>query len=706
MPLEECEVTNFSAGQIDSRARKDRSKQIYNNGLTTGLNTRILAGGALKRRAGTWKRVTLDGKAVGVEYVAPDGSIFKLVFRHTEVDIFDEDNALVDTLTGAPWGSSIIDVMCFSLDDGKFIVTHTTFWPQVISVDDAGVWSFDDFVFQAGPAGAPAQPYWRYADKGITLQPSAVTGSITLVASDDVFDANHTDTYFRYLGYEILITAVIDPLTATGTIVSTLPKTVIVSVSNGDGFMVDTSCEGLDSGAKGIIVNKAGVVLTIVYTSGLTGFTNGETLVGDNNAQSDIVFGPTDTTPAAVVDWDEQAFSAVRGYPGTCAVHRGRLYFLNMRDLPRGITASAAGFPEYFKIGANDGDAFFELIPDYKGQRALHLITADQGIVLTDKACYYIPEYGTQVVTPSTIDFRLISPVGASPVKPVSTELGFAFVEEGANRVLGILPTGNVQGPWQTQNLTTFWTEQITGPRGLAADIGITSRDERYAYVVNDDGSIACAKYQSVTSDVPIGWTPWTTNGSFRSMFCAGGKNFAIVQRLINDVEVWWLEEFDEDLLIDGAVAFTAPSVTLADYPSTELDVISETTWFHGLYTTSAGGVLTTFDLDDGAYVAGLHANVDVSPLPPKIQHPAFRHGQRYGIPQVLIHVKDTGSYTLNSQLSPAYRTGEALDIAPPLRTEAKKFKVPGRGDTLVPIIAQCAPAPLIVLSLMMEVDF
>jgi hypothetical protein len=708
MPRSVVNRSNFSAGQLDAALRRDPTKALYVAGLAKATNYRILNGGSAKRRAGTWLWAILtNGKSVGGEYTAADGTVYIFVFSHTQLDVYSTTGTLLQTITSTLWGSSIIDVMQFARADDDLVVSHTTFWPQVITLT-AGVWAVADFVFDDAPGGGKAQPYYRYAAKGITLAVDGLTGSIVLTTSAPVFQTGHEATYFRYLGNEILIDTVTNDTSATGVVVDTLPATVTVDVADGTGYLENDTVQGLDSGAKGIITDAAGPTLTIVYEKGLTGFTANETLVASTGAQSTITSGPTPTTPAAILDWDEQAFSFVRGYPGGCAVHRGRLYFCNMRDLPRGVTASSAGFPKDFKVGANDGDAFFELVPEYEGQRVLHVISASQGIILTDKAAYFLPEYGTQVITPSTIDFRLIDTIGSATVKPIPTEQGFAYVEQGTNRVIGILPSGNVQAPWECDDISAFWTELLTGPRELGTDIAITSRAERYAYAINNDGSVACVKYGAPNSQVPIGWTPWTMRGAaVRSLFSAGGELFAIVQRLIGGVERWCLEKFDEAIFMDCATPFTGGSDTLANYADATVAVMSDSWWYRGNFALDGSGDFgTDFDLDDGSYIAGFDLTTEFEPTVPCPDHPAYTHGDRIGIPRVFVHVQNSGAYYLNGQLIPTYRTGEDFDAAPPLRSEALKRKIPGRRSDLSPNITQRFPGPLHVEATVMEVTF
>lgn len=712
MPRFVVSRANFSAGQLDQALRRDPQKAMYVAGLNQGTNLRILNGGAVKRRAGSWLRAVLaNGKAIGAEYTTPDGTVFIFVFSNGQLDVYGTNGVLFQTITGCLWGSSVLDEMQFDRADDDVVVTHTTFPQQVISLS-ATAFSVDDFEYDEAPGGGVAQPYYRYAPKGMTLDVDDVTGSITMTTSADFFDPLHEGTIIRYLGCEILVDTFTSTTQADGTVLNVLPSTVTVDVADGTGFLENSKIEGVDSGAKGIINNVSGNTLTVVYEKGLTGFTTGETLTTKEGAQSTISSGPTPTTPAAILDWDEQAFSPVRGYPGGCATHRGRLYFYNMRDLPRGVAASSAGFPKDFLVGANDGDAFFELVPNYEGQRVLHVLSASQGIVLTDKAAYFLPEYGNQVITPSTIDFRLIDTIGASLVKPVSTEQGFAYVEQGTNRVIGILPSGNVQSPWECDDISAFWTELLTGPRALGTDIAITSRAERYAYAINDDGSVACVKYGAPNSQVPIGWTPWSTRGgAFRSIFSAGGKLFAITQRLMDNDDAsdptWCLEEFDEALYMDCVTEFTGADDLLADYAGGTVSVMSDDWWFRGDFVLDATGAFgTDFDLADDAYLAGFDFTHAFEPTVPCPDHPAFTHGNKIGIPVVYVHVQDSGAFYLSGQLIPAYRTGEDLGSPPPLRTEALRRKVPGKRSDLSPVCSQRFPGPLQIKSVVMEVTF
>lgn len=709
------ERTSFAAGQIDTAARQDNQSAVYGAGCSVARNHRILNANGIKRRPGSVLAInfTSVGAFRGVEFVDLEGNSFKLLVSNNRLDIYDVNNSFVATITGLPWTTAILDQLYYGRSEGTLVIAHQSFWPQSVQLN-AGTWTCANFVFDTAFSGGPAQPYYRYGPKLVTMQPSALTGSITLTLAGTgsaVFVSGHVGAYFRYLGNAILITAVGGGgTTATGTVQGELPQTVTFSVSNASNFAVDEQAGGLTSGAVVVITNISGTTITAVYVSNFGGLQNGETLVGDSSkAQATLTSGTTNTTPAAVVDWDEQVWSAARGYPGGVQTHRGRLYFYNFRDLPRGLTGSGDGLPNYFLVGANDGDPFFELVPDYKGQRVVHVIEAAQGLVLTDQATYVMPEVNAPV-TPSTIDFNRVAPVGASPIMPIATEQGFAFVEAGANRVMGILPTGSISAPWEVKDVSLYWSELLTGPVAMGENYRTAGFPERYGFVINADGTAACVKYGPQDAPVPVGWTRWdTANGKYHGFFTAAGNLFAVVER--STPAAWTLEWFTDIRFLDCISFFTDPSAALLSiYENTTVAVMNNNAeaWYQGSYAVNGSGFLQGCSLPVSQYWAGYDYTTEFSPTPPipgryGFPSPDFRFGMNIGIPRLYLHVVETTAYTVNGQVFGG--TG-AQASAPTLFTGSKRWKIPGRSPSLAPDITQQIPGPLQIAALTMEVSY
>jgi hypothetical protein len=73
--------------------------------------------------------------------------------------------------------------------------------------------------------GVDYRPYFKYADSDVTVTPSSTTGTITLTASTNVFNAAHAGTRMRVKGIDIQITSYASPTVVDGTLIQDLDNT-------------------------------------------------------------------------------------------------------------------------------------------------------------------------------------------------------------------------------------------------------------------------------------------------------------------------------------------------------------------------------------------------------------------------------------------------------------------------------------------------
>ncbi len=133
-----------------------------------------------------------------------------------------------------------------------------------------------------------------FADDGVTYQP-----------------------YFKFADTQVSLT----PSATSGTITITASASVFVGGHEGVSLRL---------GGKEVVITDfdSGTVVTaeVIETLGGTGTT---------------------------IDWEEQAFSAVRGYPATVAFHQGRLVIGGSRDLPNRLWFSKSN--DLFQFRPGDG---------------------------------------------------------------------------------------------------------------------------------------------------------------------------------------------------------------------------------------------------------------------------------------------------------------------------------------------------------------
>jgi hypothetical protein len=618
-------------------------------------------------------------------------------------------------------------------------ITSQKYWTRVLS-NITGSWALSLFGFDAGPGNSVLQPYYRFPEtKGITMTPSARTGSITVQFDQPVLDPLHAGVRFRYGASgtslkEIRIDTVLDSKTANATVMDLLPPAYVVTVTDGSGFRVGEDVQGHDSAATGLITNISGNDITVLMSDGYESFITGasaELLVGPFTS-SLISATAITTNPVGSTVWDEAVFSEYRGYPGDVFERSGRLGFSNFPDIPAAIIMSSPGARESFDVGKGEaGDAIFYLLAE-GGQQIRHCISAANLIVLTDRRAYYVPEDEATPLAANTFSTIEVGPTGASPAKPIAVEEGVVYVEIGGNRIMGLLITGNLTAPFQLVDLSRHGSHLVKNPLNLAMTNGNSQAPERYILALNEDGTLACTFYDN--NPPRLGVVPWVTAGAYLSSVPVGGIIYAICQRVIADNTVYFLERLDADVQMDASSLFSSSGSFLAvtddagdpiTGDSAEIDtdlgamphLAGETvkvirgTEYLGEFLVSADGAIPGINAGDGDFEAGLHFDIDAVPWPPEVQDDSRTMFARRRIVHAAIRTEQSGVYSVGIygrnivNTRPAYDQGDDLNAAPPLRSEVRRWPMSGYMYEPSLQILRPLPVPLTILSIAQEVS-
>lgn len=684
----------FSAGEVGPEFLQRAEEELQNESAQALRNVIIANAGGIRRRPGTIPRASnTNGVNRRVEVFDLVGNEIRLlVISDEQIDIYEPDGTLEDTLA-APWGEDDIHEIVIANGDNKFYF-FGDFAPQELKYE-AGTWTLAALAYDSSIGATISQPYWRFAGtKGITLTPSANTGSITLTASDDLFVAGHVGTRFRYVGCEIQITAFTNATTVTGTVIKTLFPTIDVTVGSSAGFQVGELVTGDTSGVEGVISSiPDGTSIIVVLTTGYTYFSDTETLNGPS-ASTSVSGTPSAASAGATVIWDEQMISSVRGYPRAGCLHRNRLIMAGFPQAPNAIAASATGFENDFDLGqAEDADAFIEALGDDQNASIRHLISSEQLVILTDRACYYVPESENSPLTPTRVSFNRIGPDGASTVRPLLTPEGVVFVDN-AGRLLVIGATGSVRASWAVQELSLFSTHLLTAPMALTYVDGLGNRSERYVLVLNEDSSVAAVAYRRGAEQVGVSkWTPaegydWQSFASWKTqLFCIQGD---------------FLAEFDMDATMDLQSDYSA-AAPLQDGLSVYV-ARSGIVW-QGPLTVNGSGLIPTVPVAAGQSI-GQDFRTSVIPSPPVSKSFGY---ERRRIVRMWTDMLESGPYRVDGELVNTHDEDDDLEAPPPLRSGASEpFYTLGYDPNVMPEISQEVGegAPFFLRSLTMEIAY
>jgi hypothetical protein len=248
-----------------------------------------------------------------------------------------------------------------------------------------------------------------------------------------------------------------------------------------------------------------------------------------------------DTGPTT--DWDEQAFSAARGWPVTVSFHQDRMVIGGSRDLPNGLWLSKTGESFNFDLGtgladeaiafrlaANDRPAIRALMPG----RNLQVFTSSGEWVVTGDP-----------LTPTDIQVHQQSRIGSPRdrhVPPRDVDGATLFAARNGRELREFLFVDTEQA-YQAADLALLAQHLVRSPVDQAFDA-----KRRLFLIVNEDGSLATiAIYRN--ADIAA-WSLQETAGRVLSVAVVGDATMLLVDRP-SGIQI---ERLDDQLMVDAGL--------------------------------------------------------------------------------------------------------------------------------------------------------
>lgn len=577
---------DFSSGELNPEGKRRDDAPEMRAGARQLRNWRILNPGAVRNRPGRTALFPTDGRTEEV-LIAP-GTVHTLCFGNGTLKIRDQTGALVAGNTGYAWTAATAGQIVFALVprdalDRDIIMCFPGKRPKIARYTNGTGWSFLDFTFAQNANRATAEPFYRLAGPGITITPSDVKGTITVSASADVFVAAMVGARVRWLGNQILLVGFTDTKTMTGIVLQQLPPTFDYGGTFTGSFQVGDVVEDA-AGRQGEVTAvglSAGLINLITvnhYGNAASGFPAAEDVVGPNGVLH-VTSAGSATSPKTTLQWDESACSDYRGWPQSVFFDQNRLGFCNLPSVPGAVLWSGIGIYDSFTPGALPSDAIFEIAPDRV--QVLFVMPGPESseFVFCDKAIYYIPISETNPLKPGSVAFKNLSKDGCANVQPQNMQEVILYVSSGGLRVQSIIAPGAYYRPYETRDLTDQHSHLFNAIVCIAIPNADGTFPERYAYVLNGDGTIAVGKYNVENGTIKgiVGWLPWDCVNT-----PASGAPASLTTSTVE-----WISALGSD-------------------------VIMTTT-----YTSGATGVKIAEILDDGQYLDGSQF---VNAVPPPMQ--------------------------------------------------------------------------------------
>src|SRR5262245_49436856 len=403
--------TDFSAGEIDSPAKRDSKNPVVLAGVRQATNFRILNTKGMQNRFG--RRALFKESDRVEEVVMAPGVSYYIAFPNADLHIYDSTGALVFNDTPLPWSAATAKNVVWAVYEKAIYVTFPGMNPRILTWDGSTTWVASDFIEQT-IGNQKRTLFYRIAPKGITLTVSALTGIINITFSAAVLVAGMVGTRIRFQGRQMTIASVTTPTTGTAIVNETLVsnrKTVTVTTMLYTPTVGDV-VTGNPSGASGQVISVAAPNFVAELLSNINFAVNDKIFDGSNFVGT--VSAVADAAPGASVIWDQEVMNNFQGWPKSVFVDQNRLGFCNFPSVPRGIAWSAVAafddfYPDAFATDGLSTDAIFELVPDKS--LVQHIVPGMDGseFVFCDNHLYYIAITAANPLRPGSVAFSTIS---------------------------------------------------------------------------------------------------------------------------------------------------------------------------------------------------------------------------------------------------------------------------------------------------------
>jgi hypothetical protein len=525
--------SNFTAGEISPRLLGRGDLTAYANGASTLRNVFIQPTGGLDRRSGLRYLATApgDGRLVGFEFNA--NQIYLLVFTDQQVDVFRDDVKVADF--PAPWTLSQVAAINWTQSADTLLVVHPDVPPKKMTRTSDANWTVSDWTFHEADDRI-FQPHHKFAGNDVTISASATSGTVTLTASADVFDAGHVGVRFRLADKEVEVTAVTSSTAATALVKETLSAT------------------------------------------------------------------------ATTKDWEEQAYSAVRGWPASVCFHQDRTVIGGSRDMPNSLWLSKSADLFNFDLGEGLDDEAIEFAILSDQVNAIRAVFSGRHLqIFTSGAEWMVTG---SPLTPANIQMHRQTQIGSPTdrtVPPRNVDGATLFVPRAGPELREFL-FADMEQAYQSADLAMLAHHLLGKTRDQDFD-----KSARLFHMVLDNGNLASVtiyRAEQVTA-----WSRQETQGSFKSISVVGEKTYALIERGGS----FMIEVFDETLNVDsgltGSDATAKTNWSGLDHLEGEtLKVVADGA-VHADVVVSSGSV--TLDQPASTVEIGLGFSHIVEPLPP-----------------------------------------------------------------------------------------
>jgi hypothetical protein len=723
--------TNFSTGELDPLLRARVDIPQYENALAKATNVIIQPQGGVRRRPGTKHIFELpntesESAANGVRLISFEFSVddsYMLCFVTgrmyvvkngalvTNINGSGNDYLTVSSITGA-----MLSSICWTQSADTLIVVHPDLSPiKIVRGATDATWTATTITLDSIPKYAFTLTTPTLVSAAATLTPSAVSGNITLTASAASFNPGRSGTAQGGGATSIILDASASStddiyngatITITGGTGAGQVRTISDYVGATDSALVSVAWTTVPNNTSTFTINSHLVDQYINATpQGRVRITkvNSETVC---EAITEYPF--FNTTAIAAGSWEletgyEDVWSDSRGWPRSVSFHEGRLYFGGSKSRPSTIWGSkVALFFDFKPTEFLDDDAVEATLDTNQLNIIVDIISGRDLQVFTTGGEFYVPQQGTDPITPLTFTFKQVSRNGSRiGTRVEALESGSLFVQKQGKSLNEFL-FSDTQLTYVTQRISLLSGHLLKEPTRLALRRA-TSTDEGDLLLITNETDGTMAVYSILRSQQIVAPSEFTTDGEFLDVSVDVTNIYTVVKRVFNGTTRYFLELFSDSRFTDCAfIGGVSNTATGLPHVGKSLNVICDGVP-QGDETVSNEGSVTFDRASTSSYEVGLPMTVYLKTMPVEVKlQSGTRVGFKKRIVEVNVIVNQSQHLNINNQPVPFQNLDNPLlDIAIAPFTGIKRLNgIRGYSRDAVIEVTQTLPLKMTLLGL------
>ncbi len=403
----------------------------------------------------------------------------------------------------------------------------------------------------------------------------------------------------------------------------------------------------------------------------------------------------------------ENAWSVTRGWPVAGCFHGGRLY-LGGGPRPSTLWGSRVGAFFDFEPLTGLDDEPVEVTLDNDGLNEIVNIMSLRDLLVFTTGGEFVET--NKPITPNNIAPLQQTRRGSEPYSRVMELEGAALFVQKRGKAIREFYYTDSEGSYVAENLTLLASHLMDAPLDFVKRAASSTSESDLLVIVNATGTARVCSI--IRSQEVVAWSRVTTAGEFIATGLDDEDIYFIVRREIDGEDKYFLEVFDDSIVLDAAIKVTAglptDTVTAAHLPNTMVSAFVDDADLGDIELNGSG--VGSIDREAQTYYElGINhiPTVKSMPVEQDLQE-GSSIGRKKRIIEATLELKDTTYIEVNGNRVSFRQFGpDLLDQPPPKFTgRVTEEGILGYDDKAILTITQSRPGYMDMLGVAIRVAF